>query len=343
VHDPVSLLQQLVSFPAPPGQEEAVRNFLAERVRAQGLRYGVDAKGNLAVPLCTEEPARVVVTAHMDEVAMMVQSVAPDGCLEIGPLGGLHPWKLGEGPVQVLGDDANVDGVLCFGSIHTEHPSSNVVRSRQGCLTWDMAYVFTGLSEEETINCGVRPGSRIVIHPLRRGLFRFGAHVGGYFMDDRADLVAWLAALEVLSTENLPATFLATAAEEVGGEGALYAMGSLRPDVCIALELGPDVEDAPVALTDQPTVWVADSFSNMSAADGKLVRDVADGLGFELQFQALSRGGGDASCAASHGHCARPITLGIPMANSHGFEIIHPEAMTKLAELTVALVRHLCG
>ena len=60
-----------------------------------------------------------------------------------------------------------------------------------------------------------------------------------------------------------------------------------------------------------------------------------------LLFQALSRGGSDASCAASHGLCARPITLGLAMENSHGFEVMHGGAMDNLAMLTVALVKHL--
>jgi putative aminopeptidase FrvX len=60
-----------------------------------------------------------------------------------------------------------------------------------------------------------------------------------------------------------------------------------------------------------------------------------------LQFQALSRGGSDASCAASHGLCGRPITLGLPMQNSHGYEIMHPGAMSELARLLVALIDRL--
>jgi len=342
VLEPIALLQSLVRLPGPPGQEDAVRAEVADLVGGLSRSHSVDAKGNLIVTLGENSTPRVVVTAHMDEIAMIVQSVAPDGCLEIGPLGGIHPWKFGEGPVLIMGDDAPVDGVLSFGSIHTEAPAATVVRAQSSGLTWDMAYVFTGLEEDELASRGVRPGSRVVIHPSRRALFPFGNFVAGYFLDDRSDLVAWLVALEALSGQSLDATFIATAAEEVGGEGALYAMRDLRPEVCIALELGPDVDDAPVSLNDQPTIWVTDSYSSMSAADGRLVQSVADDLGIDVQFQALSRGGSDASCAASHGLCARPITIGIPMANSHGFEIIDPSAMETVGRFTAALVRRIC-
>jgi putative aminopeptidase FrvX len=168
-----------------------------------------------------------------------------------------------------------------------------------------------------------------------------GDLVAGYFLDDRADLVSWLLALNALKDRPVSAIFAATAAEEVGGEGALFLLQRLRPAICIALELGPAVPDAPVELTDQPTLWVNDGYSAMAASDVELVEMAAREVGLDIQYQALSRGGSDASCAAHHGLCARPITLGLAMENSHGYEVMHSGAMQQLANLTVELVRRL--
>lgn len=333
--DALKLLQDLVSLPAPPGQEQLVRDYLAKKV---GKGHRVDAKGNLIVGATNP---RIVVMAHMDEIAMFVRSVLPDGSLAVGALGGLHAWKIGEGPVSVMASRGAVNGVLSFGSIHTEDPSSAVKQSEDGEVDWDMGYVMTGLEYEELAALGVRSGTRVVIHPTRRNLFTVRDLTAGYFLDDRADLVSWLMALSELNPLPKDVAFVATVSEETGGEGALFYLSQVRPDVCLALELGPNVPDAPVEINDQPTVWTNDSYSAMSAADGDLVASVGDSLDLDLQFQALSRGGSDASCAASHGLCARPITLGIPMENSHGYEIIHPGAMENLARLTVALVKAL--
>lgn len=336
---PLDLLQELVSIPGPPGQESRVREAVERHVQALGYQCKVDAKGNLLVPLSQNHP-KVVVTAHLDEIAMIVQRIEPDGQLMVGALGGLYPWKLGEGPVQLLAREP-IDGVLSFGSIHTADPKSTVRQANKEAIDWNKTRVFTGLTVEQAKKAGVRPGTRVVVHPSRRALHRVGEFISGYFLDDRADLVAWLLALEMLQGQVADVLFLASVAEEVGGEGALYALQHCRPDVCVALELGPSVDDAPIELSDQPTLWAADSYSNMLAADGDLVAGLGNELGLSLQFQALSRGGSDASCAASHGLCGRPITLGIPMENSHGFEIIHPGAMENLAKLTVALVQKL--
>lgn len=337
--DPLALLQELVSIPGPPGQEQEVREALRVHVTSFGLEPRTDAKGNLIVDLQPGVKPKIVVTAHMDEIAMIVRAVEPDGSLSVTSLGGLLPWKLGEGPVEVLGE-MSFTGILSFGSIHTEAAESTVVEAKEG-LTWDLAQVFTGLSEVELAYRGVRPGTRVVVARSRRTLTPVGNLISGYFLDDRADLVSWLLALDELKASGLPVAFVATAAEEVGGEGALFYLHGVQPEVCIALELGPAVPDAPVALSYQPTVWAKDSYATMMASDGDLVAEVGRMLEMDLQFQVLSRGGSDASCAAGKGLCARPITLGLPMANTHGYEIMHPGAMGELARLTVALVRRI--
>ena len=336
----LQLLQDLVSLPAPPGKEEAVRKYLEAKLSGLGVAHSSDAKGNLRVQLGSNPKPKIVVTAHMDEIAMIVREVLPDGRLKVGPLGGLFPWKIGEGPVQIL-TKTPLDGVLSFGSIHTADPSSNVRIADAKSLGWDAVRIITGLGSEELAKRGVRPGTRVAVHPSRRNMVNLGELVGGFFLDDRADLVAWLLVIEQLKNHEVEALFVASAAEEVGGEGALFVMNEVLPDICIALELGPQVPDAKVELSDQPTVWVTDSYSTMSAADIDLVAEIGDQIGMSLQFQALSRGGSDASCAASHGLCARPITLGLAMENSHGFEVMHGGAMDNLAMLTVALVKHL--
>jgi putative aminopeptidase FrvX len=340
--DALELLRELTAIPGPPGQEGAVRDALVRHVDSLGHSHSTDAKGNLLVRIGSGKP-KVVVTAHMDEIAMIVRRVEYDGRLAVGPLGGMFPWKLGEGPVQILATRGNLDGLLSLGSIHTDDSDSNVRRAESEGVTWEMARILTGLSRAEVLAAGVRPGTRVVVHQSRRNLFMLENLVGGYFLDDRADLVSWLLALMELKGSQVDAVFAATVSEEVGGEGALYLLHDLRPDICVALELGPKVDDAPIELNDQPTVWASDSYSTMSAADGDLLAELGAELKLKLQFQALSRGGSDASCAASHGLCARPITLGIPMENSHGFEVIHPDAMGNLASLTSSLVRRLAS
>ena len=334
--DSLAVLQELILLPGPPGEEVAVRNGLLRRIEDLGVEGVIDAKGNLIVELGVPS---IVVTAHMDEVARIVCKVETDGRLRVGPLGGLFTFKVGENPVQILSPQGTLNGVLSFGSIHSEDTSVAAVAGKKVAIPWESAWVTTGLSATDLALRGVRPGTRVAIHPSVRGLTEMGDLVAGRFLDDRADLVAWLLALDELRNEKIDVSFVATSNEEVGGEGALFYMQKHRPDVCIALELGPNVPDARVDLTADPTVWVQDSYSTMLASDGDLVASAASESNVKVQYQALSRGGSDASCAASHGLCARPITLGLAMENSHGYEVMHRGAMDELAKLTVAVIR----
>ncbi len=352
--DSYSLLTSLVALPGPPGQETAVRDFVRQQLTVMGCAHETDGKGNLIVaPPGAPIPRkpRIVVIAHLDEIALLVTVVLPDGTILVQPLGGAFPWKWGEGPVTVFGrGESAIPGILSFGSIHTVFPASAVQQAREGhALTWDMASVKTGLSGSELSQRGVHPGSRVVIAPNRRTVTEIGdgSLVCSYFLDDRADLVSWLLALETLgATESNAADdilFAASASEEVGGEGALYLMQNLRPEICVALEIGPSTPDAPVVIDATPTVWVTDSYSTMSPADLDLLEKAADDSNTgPLQWQAMTRGGSDASCAASHGLCARPVTLAFPAENSHGFEIMHRDAPEMLARLLVAYLQ-LCS
>ena len=340
-----------------------MRDYLSTKLTALGLPWRIDAKGNLLTapgPAIPEKP-KVVVTAHLDEIALLVNRIYPDGSLGVAPLGGVFVWKWGEGQVEILaGDGAILPGILSLGSIHTTAPGTAIQNAREGrAPSWPDAYVRTGLSPRNLAAVGVRVGTRIVLARERRKLFPIGGGLlGSWFLDDRADLVAWLLCLERLAppspvphggvsrgTRRTGDTgeilFVATAAEEIGGHGALWALGHARPEVCLALELGPLSPDTDAQLSSTPTCWVADGYAPTNPSDLALVQRAADACGTGVQFQALSRGGSDASCAAAQGLCARPITLAFPCDNSHGFEVMHEDAIESLARLTVETLAQL--
>jgi putative aminopeptidase FrvX len=342
--DARSLLEELTALPGPPGQEDAVRDALAAHLAALGRPYRVDAKGNLlTAPGATiPEKPRIVVAAHLDEIALLVTGIGDDGALGVAPLGGVFPWKWGEGPVEILATSETIAGIVSLGSIHTGSPHSAARQARDGrAPTWDDVRVVTGRRPLALQAAGVRPGTRVVMARDRRRLVELGGGlIAGYFLDDRADLVAWLLALAALPARD-DILFAATTSEEVGGEGALWLLGQTYPDICIALEIGPLTPDAALVLDAQPTVWVRDSYAATAPSDLDAIAAAGAAIGIRPQFHIVTRGGSDASCAASHGLCARPITLAFAAENSHGFEIMHADAMESVARLTVALLERL--
>jgi putative aminopeptidase FrvX len=331
----IELLQELANVPAPPGQECELAALVVNKAQGLGFEPQFDPKGNVLIHVGPGDDPKIVVTAHLDELALMCTGIYQDGALEVAAMGGLHPWKWGESPVEILASEP-IPGVLSFGSVHTESPAATATQAKSQAVQWDQTRVFTGRAPDALEGLGVRPGTRVAMARSRRQLTRLGEFVAGYFLDDRADLATWLIMLERFAANPpaAPILFAATVSEEVGGHGALYLLQRIRPDHCLALELGPIVPDSPADLCEIPTVWAFDSFAATDPRD----LDILAGLGMPVQFQALSSGGSDATCAASHGLCARPVTLGIPMDNSHGYEIVHRDGIDRLAELASAYI-----
>lgn len=342
--EPLQLLKELVSLPGPPQQEDAVRDAVAARIRALGLKSRVDAKGNLIITRpgrANPKRPRILVTAHLDEIALMVSAVNGDGTLKVLELGGAYPWKWGEGPVAIMARDELLSGVLSFGSTHTNSPRSVAQQAREKPLVWGQAFVFTGRSARELKDAGVKPGTRIVLAPSRRVVTEVGEQIASYFLDDRADLVAMLLALEMIgpSKDFAHVTFAATAAEEIGGDGAMWMMREASYPICVALEIGPITPENPFPLDANPSVWVKDGFSTMDPRDQRLLEECARQLDLDLHWQVMSRGGSDATCAATKGLTARPVTLSFPVENSHGYEIMHRDAPGALARLLVEYLK----
>ncbi len=313
-----------------------------------GILWTIDARGNLLATTSDVIPdkPRIVVTAHLDEIALLVQRINPDGTLAVLPLGGAHPWKWGEGPVDILSGETPLQGVLSFGSLHTTDASTAIQKSRDGkAITWSDAKVITGIPVDQLPE-SLRSGTRIVLSKERRVPVHLGKNaelIAAPFLDDRADCVAWLQTLIALQAAGAcpDVLFAATTAEELGGHGALWLLGGTRPEICIALEIAPIAPDNDLRLSATPTCWSTDGYSPTSPQDLDLVAAAANAAGTGVSFHALTRGGSDASCGAAAGHCARPITLALPVDNTHGFEVMHIGAIDTLARLTTQLLQTL--
>ncbi len=338
--DSTVLVRDLVALRGPSGQEAPVREWLARRLQILGYEPEVDAKGNLAVKVFgSADRPHVLVTAHLDEIAMMLTKVEEDGRIRVAPIGGAYTFKWGEGPVEILAQGGSniVPGILSFGSIHTDSAESVIEMARHQPYPWKHAYVFTGMSREQLEAGGVRPGLRVVLAQSRRIVTELGDYVASYFLDDRADLAVWLMALDSLresGTESLgTVTFAATTSEEIGAEGAQYLLRTHPADICVALEIGPKTPEADFPIDSAPTIWVRDGYAAMESVDGDLLAERCAAIGISPHWQYLSRGGSDASCAAAKGFTARPVTFGLPVENSHGYEIMHKNAPGEMQRL----------
>jgi putative aminopeptidase FrvX len=221
-HPALQLFSELL-VASPSGREAALAAIVRQKLTDWEIPHEQDGMGNVIVRLDGRFPQapRMMVAAHMDEIGLVVTKINLDGSLQVDKTGGLHPWKLGEGPVEILGDQETIIGVLSMGSTHTASAASQAI-------TWADVRVLTGLSPDQLKAAGVRPGSTGVPTRERRGPVLFGDPadplVAAWTFDDRMGVVTLLRLLERMKMEGIrpyqPTIIAFTVSEEVGGHGA---------------------------------------------------------------------------------------------------------------------------
>ncbi len=323
-HPVLDLFVELLAVPAPSGRERQIAQVIRDKLTSWGYNHETDAAGNVMVRLegRRPEPPRFCLAAHVDEIGLVVTRIEPDGSLRVDRSGGLYPWKIGERPVEILGDEAIVLGVLSLGSVHTPSAADRVV-------TWADARVLTGLSPEQLRGAGVRPGSTAVPTRECRGPVVFGDQgdplVGAWTMDDRMGVVVLLRLLETLQRESLRATFPGMVAftvhEEGGGHGAKILAQRERPNVFVAVDGCPMPPGTHLQLDGRPGIWSKDRQVHYDQQLLQALCRAAAAAGTELQPVVYDGAASDASLAYAVGAVPRVACLGHVRENSHGYEV----------------------
>ncbi len=341
------LLERLLKARGPSGDETEVREVCRAALEPICDEVWRDAAGNLVGLLRAAEgegaqspPVQIV--SHMDEIAMIVKRVDPDGSLTVTNLGGDRPMSFGQCAVDILADGGPITGVLSMGSLHRTGKSRAMAEIRQTGVDWDLVFVITGRSRDELTALGVHPGTRVVISTVERNLVEVGNLLGAHFMDDRAPVLAGIIALRQVreSRERLARDvyYVCATKEETTNAGAKYAANSLPGDRMIALEVGPVAEEYDTVLSDQPILAYGDEKGHYSPDLIDELRASCDAEGVTPQLAMLVEFASDASAAISSGLRPQTAVMCIPTQNTHGFEVIHRGAIPTYARV---LSRHL--
>jgi len=348
------LLTDLLQIPAPSGREERMAAEIAKRIADLDCEAQTDAQGNVWTTLQGRDPALggVALASHMDEISMVLTAVEPDGRLQVQRSGGLHPWKLGEGPVEIVGDGEDpVIAHLSFGSGHTNDPRDPITQFISGSkgITWSDCHLLTGLTPEQLRARGVRVGSCAVPVPAVRGPHLFGPPddplVSAWILDDRGGTVTLLRLLARIKETGLQprrSLHLCFTVQEEGGLLGAKGWARRNPvEIFIAVDSSPVPAGVRLALDGRPATWSKDSGAHF---DQFLIRDLAaaaEGAGTELQYAVYGAAASDATGVLSSGLAPRAATVGYPRANSHGYETCRLSVFENLTATLFAFVETL--
>jgi putative aminopeptidase FrvX len=307
---------------------------------ALGYAYEHDLAGNVLVRVPGKQASPLVcLAAHMDEIGMIVTRIEADGVLRVDRAGGLFPWKLGEGPVEVFGDKEPAGGLLSMGSTHTPGAGDQAV-------TWTTVRVLTGLPATELARRGIRPGSPVLPARERVGPILLGPEddplVAAWTFDDRMGVVALLRLLGELRTSGhqpvCPLLIAFTVQEEVGGHGAKLVAQREQPEVFIAVDGCPLSPGAPLALDGRPGIWSKDRLVQYDYGLLLALAAAAQAAGTELQPVVYDAAASDASLVFAAGAAPRVACFGHVRDNSHGYEIARLSVFDRVLETLIQFV-----
>jgi len=225
----MALLRALTEAVGVSGDEGEVRRLVRERVTPLADEVRVDALGNLLALRrgSARRRLRVMLSAHMDEIGLMVIGAEPDGALLLGQVGGIAAHHLA-GKAFWVGK-GRVPGVIGMSPPHL----SSAVSARQ--LMLDQLRLDVGARSRDAALERVRVGDRAA---FATALTRLGECVSAKALDNRLG-VAILIELLGAAPPNVDLLAAFTVQEEIGRRGAGVAAHSLDPDLAIAVDCTP--------------------------------------------------------------------------------------------------------
>ncbi len=328
-------LKKLCGLSGVSGAENEVRDYIKSEAAPFADKIIIDNIGNLLVfKKGREAPGKkLMLAAHMDEVGVIVTSIADDGCLCFDFVGGVDRRVAIGHRVKING----VTGVIACKAAHHSRQSGeeNVPKVRE-------LYIDIGASDKEEASRNISPGD---VGAFDSEVLEFGE---GYFKAKAIDDRVGCAVLLELIKEELPVDtwFAFTVQEEVGTRGAAVASFRLEPEIALIVE-GTTAADLPgVSGAERicsPGKGVVIPFMDKGAIYDRelyaLAAKLADDNRIRWQTKQMVAGGTDASAIQRSRGGVRVLGIAAAIRNIHSPSCVGKigdfEALLSLARLFI--------
>lgn len=304
----IKTIRKLVEAHGPSGHEDQVRDLiLAEIKDLVDEKPTVDAMGNLIAWKRSEREGapRLMLSAHMDEIGLMITHVDKEGFLRFTGIGAVIAAALVGNRVRFA------DGTV--GTIYVER------RENVGSIpAFSQLYIDAGGTDGQH---GITVGQAA---SFVRDLVVRGERLIAKSLDDRVGCAIQIEVMRRLKGKSLPndVAFVFSVQEEVGRRGAQTAAYAVAPDVGIAVDVtsagdtpkGPLVD---VALGNGPAIKIKDALMLAAPQVIALMEKAARKARVPTQREVLLRGTTDAASMQLARAGVRAGCLSIPCRYVH--------------------------
>ena len=224
------IIAKLCASASPSGFEDGVSQTVVELLRPYADEIKTDVMGNFTAFLKTDgDAATLMLSAHMDEIGLIITGHEDRGFLRFAAIGGVDTRMLPAQQITIM-TEPPLEGIISVMPPHVlSHEEMEKVMPVEGL------FIDTGLSKEEAQRL-IPPGTPAVIS-VELGELGSG-FLHGRGLDNKACAAILIKVFEELSKvrPKVNIALLLTAQEEVGRRGAKTGAYSLDPDCAIVLD-----------------------------------------------------------------------------------------------------------
>ncbi|HHV95491.1 MAG TPA: M42 family metallopeptidase [Clostridiaceae bacterium] len=309
-----SILKELTKENGASGYEHNVSQILANHLRKYCDDVQVDKLGSVIGRKKGSNPSRkILITAHYDEIGLLVTSIDKEGFIRFTKIGGIDPKILLATEVVIHGKNS-IPGVIGAKPPHLLSPED-----RNKTMGLQDLYIDTGMNYEE-ITQYVSIGDYITFKPVSLEL------KSNYFsskaLDNRCSFASMLVALEELKNlkHECDIYFAATVQEEIGLTGGITVSYNIDPDMAIVVDVcHGDMPDVPKEVTfpcgKGPAIAVGPVLNKKFT--NKLI-DKAKYENIKYQIDVEPGGTGTEAWATQVSRCGIPtVLISIPLRYMH--------------------------
>lgn len=311
----IELMKRLVGAFGISGSEEEVRDLIRKEIKPYVDEVYVDRIGNLIAVKRGDKP-RVMLSAHMDEVGLLVKRISENGFMHCTAVGDVDAALMIGQTVHIKTSKGSLHGVITC-----EVTSAGKVLKSLPSI--EDVVVDTGLSKKRLEEFGIEIGTPLPLEHNSCCTSENGL-IFGKALDNRVGcyvLIELARRLKKGKVKGMPEIyFVFTVQEEVGSRGAKPSAFNILPDwglIIDATYANDSFAEPSRFIGKGPAVTIKDGeFIGNKCINGWL-RDIARKSKIPVQLEAIEFGTTDASMIQTTAGGIPTSVLCIPVRNIH--------------------------
>ena len=331
--------ERLIGVDSTTGQYEEIQALTCALLDELGVPYRCTHKGGVIADLGGEGNG-LVITAHLDDIGLMVRHVNADGTLNVYPVGGLYPFYCVTENVRIHTRRGKIfTGSVCRtpNSIHvTEEELRQALPDfrKNVCVVLDADVKCAA----DTKALGIDTGDMIALEPRYRVE---NGYVKSRFIDDKACAAVLFTAIKALrdaGTTPSRKLYAYFAVYEEIGHGTVFLPDGVN-DI-LSVDIAPT---GPEQNSDEHkvSIFAQDSrFPYHWTMTNELI-DAAERAGADYVVDSFTpHYGTDGDATVTAGHDVRHAAFGPGTLNSHGYERMHVDGLRNTYCLLMEYIAH---